>query len=229
MPARVKLIVDLFYEGGITRMHEFINETAQGGDPHVDANTHAQMKKVLTEIQDARSRASGSPNAAGNASYKALKQANLDHPIEAIGKSARQHAVAGDRAGSRWQTVEAAAWTWQQGEAADFLAYWLAQAPGRGRCGNAVRVSRRHDHAFHDALHGAPGLKHVLVRHSAAFAANRYAPAGALACVATSVRINLVTGIADAMLDSVPMVVITGQVPTHLMGTDAFRNWTCSA
>ena len=34
---------------------------------------------------------------------------------------------------------------------------------------------------------------------------------------------NLVTGIADAMLDSVPMVAITGQVPTALMGTDAFQ------
>ncbi len=44
-------------------------------------------------------------------------------------------------------------------------------------------------------------------------------------CVATSGpgASNLVTGIADAMLDSVPMVVITGQVPTHLMGTDAFQ------
>jgi acetolactate synthase-1/2/3 large subunit len=44
-------------------------------------------------------------------------------------------------------------------------------------------------------------------------------------CVATSGpgATNLVTGIADAMLDSVPMVAITGQVPTHLMGTDAFQ------
>ena len=44
-------------------------------------------------------------------------------------------------------------------------------------------------------------------------------------CVATSGpgASNLVTGIADAMLDSVPMVVITGQVPTTLMGTDAFQ------
>ena len=82
---------------------------------------------------------------------------------------------------------------------------------------------------FYDALHGAPALKHVLVRHEqgAAFAANGYARASGRVgvCVATSGpgASNLVTGIADAMLDSVPMVVITGQVPTHLMGTDAFQ------
>ncbi len=82
---------------------------------------------------------------------------------------------------------------------------------------------------FYDALHDAPGLKHVLVRHEqgAAFAANGHARASGRVgvCVATSGpgASNLVTGIADAMLDSVPMVVITGQVPTTLMGTDAFQ------
>jgi acetolactate synthase-1/2/3 large subunit len=82
---------------------------------------------------------------------------------------------------------------------------------------------------FYDALHGASSLRHVLVRHEqgAAFAANGYARASGRVgvCVATSGpgASNLVTGIADAMLDSVPMVVITGQVPTSLMGTDAFQ------
>lgn len=81
---------------------------------------------------------------------------------------------------------------------------------------------------FYDALHGS-SLKHVLVRHEqgAAFAANGYARAGGRVgvCVATSGpgASNLVTGIADAMLDSVPMVCITGQVGTPLMGTDAFQ------
>lgn len=81
---------------------------------------------------------------------------------------------------------------------------------------------------FYDALHGA-SLKHILVRHEqgAAFAANGYARASGRVgvCVATSGpgASNLVTGIADAMLDSVPMVVITGQVATPLMGTDAFQ------
>jgi acetolactate synthase-1/2/3 large subunit len=81
---------------------------------------------------------------------------------------------------------------------------------------------------FYDALHEAD-LKHVLVRHEqgAAFAANGYARASGRVgvCVATSGpgASNLVTGIADAMLDSVPMVIITGQVPTTVMGTDAFQ------
>ncbi|MGY0558717.1 MULTISPECIES: acetolactate synthase 2 catalytic subunit [unclassified Lysobacter] len=81
---------------------------------------------------------------------------------------------------------------------------------------------------FYDALYGS-GLKHVLVRHEqgAAFAANGYARSSGRVgvCVATSGpgATNLVTGIADAMLDSVPMVVITGQVATTLMGTDAFQ------
>lgn len=81
---------------------------------------------------------------------------------------------------------------------------------------------------FYDALHGSD-LKHVLVRHEqgAAFAANGYARASGRVgvCVATSGpgASNLVTGIADAMLDSVPMVIVTGQVATSLMGTDAFQ------
>lgn len=81
---------------------------------------------------------------------------------------------------------------------------------------------------FYDALYGS-GLKHVLVRHEqgAAFAANGYARASGRVgvCVATSGpgATNLVTGIADAMLDSVPMVVITGQVASPLLGTDAFQ------
>src|SRR6478672_742538 len=81
---------------------------------------------------------------------------------------------------------------------------------------------------FYDAIVGAK-FKHILARHEqgAAFAADGYARASGRVgvCVATSGpgASNLVTGIADAMLDSVPMVVITGQVPTHLMGTDAFQ------
>ena len=81
---------------------------------------------------------------------------------------------------------------------------------------------------FYDALVDSK-LKHILVRHEqgAALAANGYARASGKVgvCVATSGpgASNLVTGIADAMLDSVPMVCLTGQVATHLMGTDAFQ------
>jgi len=81
---------------------------------------------------------------------------------------------------------------------------------------------------FYDALVDS-SLKHVLVRHEqgAALAANGYARASGQVgvCVATSGpgASNLVTGIADAMLDSVPMVCLTGQVATAMMGTDAFQ------
>jgi len=81
---------------------------------------------------------------------------------------------------------------------------------------------------FYDALVDSK-LKHILVRHEqgAALAANGYARASGKVgvCVATSGpgASNLVTGIADAMLDSVPMVCLTGQVATPLMGTDAFQ------
>jgi acetolactate synthase I/II/III large subunit len=72
-------------------------------------------------------------------------------------------------------------------------------------------------------------IRHILVRHEqgAALAANGYARhTGRVGvCLATSGpgATNLVTGIADAFLDSVPMVAITGQVATTLMGTDAFQ------
>ena len=72
-------------------------------------------------------------------------------------------------------------------------------------------------------------IRHILVRHEqgAALAANGYARhTGKVGvCMATSGpgATNLVTGIADAFLDSVPMVAITGQVATNLMGTDAFQ------
>ena len=80
----------------------------------------------------------------------------------------------------------------------------------------------------YDALVGS-SLKHILVRHEqgAALAADGYARASGKVgvCMATSGpgATNLVTGIANAFLDSVPMVAITGQVGTPLMGTDAFQ------
>jgi acetolactate synthase I/II/III large subunit len=80
----------------------------------------------------------------------------------------------------------------------------------------------------YDALVGSK-LKHILVRHeqAAALAADGYARASGNVgvCMATSGpgATNLLTGIANAHLDSVPMVAITGQVSTTLMGTDAFQ------
>jgi acetolactate synthase-1/2/3 large subunit len=81
---------------------------------------------------------------------------------------------------------------------------------------------------LYDALPKS-GIRHILTRHEqgAALAAVGYARAAGRVgvCMATSGpgATNLVTGLADAMLDSVPIVAITGQVPTPVMGTDAFQ------
>src|SRR5690242_5989076 len=80
----------------------------------------------------------------------------------------------------------------------------------------------------YDAMLGYP-VHHVLVRHEqgAAHMADGYARASGKAgvCIATSGpgATNLVTGIATAMLDSIPMVCITGQVGSKFLGTDAFQ------
>ena len=81
---------------------------------------------------------------------------------------------------------------------------------------------------LYDALYEHP-VRHILVRHeaAAAFAASGYARTSGRVgvCCATSGpgATNLVTGLLDAMMDSVPIVAITGQVRTELMGTDGFQ------
>ncbi len=91
----LKLIVDLFYEGGITRMLQFVSETAQYGDyvsgPRiVDDATKQRMKDVLTDIQDGTfARNWIAEYNAGLPNYKRLKQADLDHPIEQVGAKLR--------------------------------------------------------------------------------------------------------------------------------------------
>ena len=81
---------------------------------------------------------------------------------------------------------------------------------------------------LYDALYGS-SLRHVLVRHEqgAMLAADGYSRATGKVGVAIATSgpgaTNLVTGFANAFLDSVPVVAITGQVPTALLGTDAFQ------
>ena len=81
---------------------------------------------------------------------------------------------------------------------------------------------------LYDALEGS-GVRHVLTRHEqgAAFAASGYARVTGKVGVAMATSgpgaTNLVTGIADAKMDSVPLVCITGQVRTAMIGTDAFQ------
>ncbi len=95
----LKLIVDLFYEGGITRMLEFVSETAQYGDyvsgPRViDASVKARMKDVLTDIQDGTFTKNWvAEYEAGLPNYNKFKQADLDHPIEQVGKRLRAKMV----------------------------------------------------------------------------------------------------------------------------------------
>ncbi len=81
---------------------------------------------------------------------------------------------------------------------------------------------------LYDAMYDSP-IKHVLVRHeqNAAFAAQGYARATGKVgvCCATSGpgATNLVTGLVDAMMDSIPIVALTGQVTSKLIGSDAFQ------
>lgn len=81
----------------------------------------------------------------------------------------------------------------------------------------------------YDALTAFPEVRHILTRHEqgAIHAAEGWAKAtGEVGvCIATSGpgATNLVTGLADAMLDSVPLLAITGNVARHLIGTDAFQ------
>ena len=83
---------------------------------------------------------------------------------------------------------------------------------------------------LYDALYDFPGpLRHVLVRQEAAagHAAEGYArTTGKVGvCLVTSgpAATNLVTALQDAYMDSMPIVAFTGQVPTHLIGNDAFQ------
>lgn len=81
---------------------------------------------------------------------------------------------------------------------------------------------------IYDAIHKNP-IRHVLARHEqgAIHAAEGYArvsgKTGVVIATSGPGATNLVTGIADAMLDSLPLVVITGQVATSVIGTDAFQ------
>jgi acetolactate synthase I/II/III large subunit len=82
---------------------------------------------------------------------------------------------------------------------------------------------------IYDALFKVEGITHVLVRHEqgAVHAAEGYARStgkpGVVLVTSGPGATNAVTGLTDALMDSIPLVVLTGQVPTHLIGTDAFQ------
>ena len=82
---------------------------------------------------------------------------------------------------------------------------------------------------IYDELFKQKQIKHVLVRHEqgAVHAAEGYSRStGKVGCVLVTSgpgATNAVTGLTDALMDSIPIVCITGQVPTHLIGNDAFQ------
>ncbi|MBX3479833.1 MAG: acetolactate synthase 3 large subunit [Caulobacter sp.] len=86
-----------------------------------------------------------------------------------------------------------------------------------------------YDALFQDNEAHGPRLRHILVRHEqgAAHAAEGYARStgkpGVVLVTSGPGATNAITGIVDALMDSIPMIVLTGQVPTHLIGTDAFQ------
>jgi len=92
----LKLIVDLLYEGGLAKMHEFVSETAKYGDlvsgPRIiNADTKARMKDVLKDIQDGTfARAWIAENEAGKPMYKKLLDTDLAHDIEKVGRKLRE-------------------------------------------------------------------------------------------------------------------------------------------
>ncbi len=82
---------------------------------------------------------------------------------------------------------------------------------------------------IYDALYQQNSIRHILVRHeqAAVHAAEGYARStGRVGCVLVTSgpgATNAVTGLVDALMDSIPIVCLTGQVPTHLIGNDAFQ------
>jgi ketol-acid reductoisomerase len=91
----LKLIVDLIYEGGFARMHEFVSETAKFGDltrgPRVvDEHVREQMTKILSEIRDGSfAREWVAENKSGRANYNRLLERDLNHPVEKVGRELR--------------------------------------------------------------------------------------------------------------------------------------------
>ena len=118
-----------------------------------------------------------------------------------------------------------------------------AAAPGREMTGAEMVIEALADqgvqHIFgypggavlpiYDAIFQQQMVQHILVRHEqgAVHAAEGYARStGKVGCVLVTSgpgATNAVTGLTDALCDSIPIVVITGQVPTHLIGNDAFQ------
>ncbi|MCO7227169.1 ketol-acid reductoisomerase [Pleionea sp. CnH1-48] len=93
----LKLIVDLLYEGGFKRMHEFVSDTAKYGDltrgPRVvDDHVRASMETILDEIRNGKfAKEWIDEHQEGEKNYRQLLSDDLDHPIESVGRQLRSH------------------------------------------------------------------------------------------------------------------------------------------
>ncbi len=91
----LKLIVDLLHEGGITKMHKYISDTAKFGDltrgPRIiNERVRKEMRKILKEIRSGRfAREWIRESESGGANYQRLLKADLDQPIEKVGAKLR--------------------------------------------------------------------------------------------------------------------------------------------
>ncbi|HKC16999.1 MAG TPA: ketol-acid reductoisomerase, partial [Steroidobacteraceae bacterium] len=88
-------IVDLLHEGGITKMHKYISDTAKFGDltrgPRIiNERVRKEMRKILKEIRSGRfAREWIRESESGGANYQRLLRADLDQPIEKVGAKLR--------------------------------------------------------------------------------------------------------------------------------------------
>lgn len=93
----LKLIVDLLYEGGLAKMHQYVSDTAKYGDltrgPRVvNDETRQRMAAILAEIQNGDFATEWRKEyEAGEANYRELLRQDLAHPIENVGRNLRQH------------------------------------------------------------------------------------------------------------------------------------------
>jgi ketol-acid reductoisomerase len=91
----LKLIVDLLYEGGMAKVHQFVSDTAKYGDlsrgPRIiDDHVRAKMREVLAEVRSgAFAREWIAEDAAGRPRYRALLKKDLEHSIESVGRKLR--------------------------------------------------------------------------------------------------------------------------------------------
>ena len=239
----LKLIVDLIYEGGIAKMHALRLRDRQIWRPRLRPAGHQRRdqgsgcSEVLHDIQTGKfARAAGSPRTRpASRITSAMLDADLDQPIEKVGARLRRHMA--------W--LQSASRTRRRPDMSDAVAPSIARSepplrppsPARGWSSRRWSARACTTSSAIPAARSCPSttrcrdrsLTHILVRHeqAAALAADAYGRVTGEpgVCLATSGpgATNLVTGIANAFMDSVPMVAITGQVASPLMGTDAFQ------